>query len=358
MELPKQKAALIRGGYWLLAAVVTFLCVRYILPFLLPFLTGLLIAYLLRPVAGFLCRHSGIRRRSASIVAAVLFYLVLGGLSWLAVGWLSGWMQRAAAAFPGFCRESLVPLLDRLWRHLGGLGRLFLPRGTPRESQQLVDSVAPVLENIAGTISAWFMELAAKAAGGIPAAALSLLFTIISSVLICADYDRVIGFIGRQIPRRMHGTLLETRDFLLGAIGRLVRAYLILMVITFGVLSAGMWLLKIPNFWLIAAVIAVMDLLPVIGSGVVLVPWGTYSLASGQGGTGAGLLVLWAALSILREVLEPKIVGDQIGIHPLVALISMYVGLSAAGLGGLLILPVLCLLARHLQEKGILRLFR
>lgn len=358
MELPKQKAALVRGGYWLLAAVVTYVCIRYILPFLLPFLTGLLIAYLLRPVAGFLCRHSGIRRRSASIVAAVLFYLVLGSLSWLAMGWLSRWAQRAAAAFPQICQDSLVPLLDRLWRHLGGLGRLFLPRGTPQESQQLVDSVAPVLENIAGTISAWFMELAAKAVQGIPAAALALLFTIISSVLVCADYDRVIGFIGRQIPRRMHGTLLETRDFLLGAIGRLARAYLILMVITFGVLAAGMWLLKIPNFWMIAAVIAVMDLLPVIGSGIVLVPWGIYGFASGQSATGVGLLVLWAALSILREVLEPKIVGDQIGLHPLTALISMYVGLSVAGLGGLLVLPILCLLAQYLQEKGILRLFR
>ena len=355
MEVSKQKAILTKACFWLLAAAAIYICLKYLLVFLLPFLLGLLIAWLLRPVAGFLNRHSGLSRRAASIVSAILFYAALGALLWLA-GWgLSLWVGRLRGELPLMIRETILPFLSDTGQRMGVWERRL---GAGAEARQITDALEQALGSLTEEISKWCMLHLGNAVKAIPAFGLALIFTILSSVLICSDYEGVSAFVMRQIPQRWHGALLEVRDFLAGTLWRLVKAYLILMAVTFGILAAGLGLLGVQGFWLIAAVIAVLDLLPVIGSGIVLVPWAGGLLLGGQVFTGVGLLLLWVLLIIVREILEPRLVGRQIGLHPLATLTAMYMGFRLAGFTGLLVAPVACLLLQHLQQQGYIKIYR
>ena len=188
--------------------------------------------------------------------------------------------------------------------------------------------------------------------------ALTLVFTILASVIICVDYTGVTNFVMRQIPERLHTAVLEVRNFLAGTLLKICKAYLILAGISFAVLVAGLWLLGQQNFVTIAAIIAFLDMLPVLGSGMIMIPWAVFLIATGQQYTGLGILLLWVVVTAVHEFLEPRVLGRQIGLHPLATLSAMYLGLKLAGFGGLLVMPVACLLLQHLHEKGYLRLYK
>ena len=129
--------------------------------------------------------------------------------------------------------------------------------------------------------------------------------------------------------------MTHVKEYLVGAFARMVRAYLILLGITFGELAAGAFLFGVPHPATAAAVVALVDLLPVLGTGIVLIPWAAVALLQGEVFLGAGLAVLYGVIALVRNLLEPKILGRQMGLHPLAALVSIYVGGRLFGLLGL-----------------------
>ncbi len=359
MELDRQKNILVKIGYWVLAAVVLYVGVRYLLPFVMPFLWGFLIAWMLRPVVRFICRHSGMGRRGAAIVSATALYLVLGLLCWLAVSYLVMWGEAFFPRLPELYAQRVAPFINEVGQRLGGFVRRLAGKGaTGLEPGKLLMALESALADMVSSASAWSMQVVVEMAKKLPLTMLNILFMLLSSVLICVDYDMVTGFILRQIPPKHKGTVLEMRDFLVSCVWRIIKAYLILMVITFVLLMGGLAVLRVTGFVGISATVAVLDLLPVVGSGLVLIPWGIYALLGGETFRGVGLILVWVLISVVREILEPKIVGDQIGLHPLAALIAMYVGLRFAGFWGLIIAPMVCLLLKYMKDKGIWSCYR
>lgn len=124
------------------------------------------------------------------------------------------------------------------------------------------------------------------------------------------------------------------------------------MLVTFLIVSAGLFLLSIDAPLVLGAVIAVVDALPVFGTGTVLIPWGLWSLLQGDTVLGVGLLILYGLAAATRTSLEPRLVGKQIGLHPLLALLSMYAGFQLFGIAGMILLPLLAILARQLWTYG------
>ena len=187
---------------------------------------------------------------------------------------------------------------------------------------------------------------------------LTILFTLLSSVLITVDYNRVTAFLVRQLPRRAGEALLDSKHFLMGSLGRLIRAYFFIMLITFGELALGLWLLRTEYFLAIAAATAALDILPVLGSGAVLLTWAAVELLKGNLPLAAGLVILWGVITLVRNIIEPKIVGDQLGLHPLATITAMYLGMKLGGFLGLVAGPLVALTVRFLTEGGYLRLYR
>ena len=130
------------------------------------------------------------------------------------------------------------------------------------------------------------------------------------------------------------------------------------MAVTFGILVAGLFLLRVQGAALLATLIALLDALPVLGAGLALVPWALVELILGNYGRGLGLAAIYTVTLTVRNALEPQVVGKQIGLHPLVALISFFVGWRLAGLMGMLLGPILTLILVKLQEWGYSKLWR
>ena len=131
-----------------------------------------------------------------------------------------------------------------------------------------------------------------------------------------------------------------------------IKSYMILMVITFVELSAGFLILGIEYAIGLAALIALIDLLPVLGTGGVLIPWLIINIILGNYGLAISLLVLYVVITVIRNILEPKIIGQQIGVHPLAMLVSMYVGLRLFGFVGVFAMPILLVVIKGFRESG------
>jgi predicted PurR-regulated permease PerM len=192
----------------------------------------------------------------------------------------------------------------------------------------------------------------------LPLFLLTVLFTLMTTLMVSWDYAGVTGFLSRQLPPAAVRLLHRIKAILAGSVLRLAKAYLLLFLLTLAELSLGLWLLGVKEFFVAALAIALLDLLPVVGSGLVLGSWSAIVLAGKRIPFGIGLLVLWVTISLVRALLEPKIVGDQIGLHPLVTLTAMYFGLRTAGVMGMLVFPLLCMVAVRLQADGSLKFYK
>lgn len=345
MTLERIKELLIKAAWGGVVLLAAYLAVRFLLPWLLPFLLGFAIACLLRPAAGFITRHSGMGSRGAAIVSAVVFYALTGGLLWLLCHYLWVGASSFVSYLPELYTGTVQPFLEDLSQLLEGRGF---------RSGSTITMANQALGEVAASASRWGMELLGGVAKKLPVIALTLVFTILSSVLICMDYRKVVERVLRPIPLKWRQLTLDTRDFLAATLGKTLKAYLILMLLTFGELTLGLWILRAPHFLVAAAVIAVLDLLPVLGSGAVLIPWAAYALLTENRFLGWGMLALWAVVSALRQILEPRVLGGQIGLHPLVTLTAMYAGFRMAGFGGMIAAPIVCLLAGFLSRQGVL----
>jgi predicted PurR-regulated permease PerM len=130
------------------------------------------------------------------------------------------------------------------------------------------------------------------------------------------------------------------------------------MGITFCELLGAFWLLGIESAPGMAALTAFVDALPLFGTGIILAPWALGCLLLGQSSRGLGLLIAWIAVSLVRNCIEAKLLGDQIGLHPLASLAAMYVGWQVWSVWGMLLFPVLLVTAQQLNDRGVVRLWR
>ena len=206
------------------------------------------------------------------------------------------------------------------------------------------------LEGLAGSLG-W-------AAASLPDLLLTAVFLLAATVLLICWREQTLTFLRRQLPPRLLEAVLRLLSYLKEALLGWIKAQGILMAVTFGILLAGLFLLRVQGAALLAVLIALMDALPVLGAGLALVPWALAELILGNYGRAAGLAGLYAVILAVRNALEPQVVGKRIGLHPLVSLISFFMGWRLAGLSGMLLGPILALILVKLQEWGYSRLWR
>ena len=356
MEPESQKTFLIRFSYAAVVLLLTLLGAKILFYWLFPFAAGLAIAVLLRPAIRKLSKAALLPRKHAAVMVTTLMYLAILAVLWfLAVntaGLAANVISSAANALPGFM-ERMSPFLTRTHQTV----QTALSRLSPRFSGAAFDFTETVMDQLSG-LSAAAVSWAGKLAASVPSLLFTLTLTVLASFLIAMDYPRVTAFILAQIPEKWQEILFRCRQFLTGQLLRILRGYLIIMFITFCELAAGFWLLKIPEPFQKAALIALLDILPLIGTGGVLIPWAVLELIQGNRFLAIGIGILYAIIAVVRTITEPKIIGDQTGLPPLVTLTAMYVGWKLAGFAGIIGAPLVVLLLCWMQENGILRLWK
>lgn len=355
MEAQRAKNFLLQAGALAAIAALFYVGFRYALPSFLPLCLGGLLAALLHPVAAGLCSRIGCGYRPcALLVAVVALLLLLGGLLWGVGGILLSQGSALFAKLPDFFDESVLPLLDRLqnwWLQVGEHFQVGTQRSAESWSNTTEQALTEAITSLSGMMLSWVGMLVTS----LPTLLLTASFTVISTFMFLLDYRNVTSFIVRILPSATLRPLVESKRFLLGSVRKIVVAYLFIMVVTFGEISLGLWLLRVPYFAVIGFGIALLDMLPFIGSGLVLIPWGLLELLVRQNtALGAGLLILYGIVAVVRFWMEPRIVGGRIGLHPLATLTAMYAGLRLLGFWGFLLAPLLITLFVHLSRKGML----
>ena len=355
---PEQRQRFILNSLFGLT-ILLWVCafVKYFLPATLPFWIGLAVAYLLKPVTLWLCRLLKFRRKNAAFSVMLLFYLLAGSLLWWGLLLLSPQLGDLLEHLPGFYSDSVQPLLHQCALKVNGMLDDFSPRTAKLLVEKSAEFSSSLSSELAG-LSAKVLSSATDMAKKIPFWLTTVAFSVLCSVFISMDYSAVMAFILRQFPEKLRPLLFRCKKFLSDSLFHLLRAYLILLVITFAQLLAGFYLLRIEQPLLWATVLALLDFLPFIGTGLVLIPWGLYHLLGGKTALGAGLLILYAILTVVHNLLEPKLVSSSIGLHPLATLVAMYAGLRFLGFGGLVAAPLLLLLLCYLQKEGCFRFYK
>lgn len=215
------------------------------------------------------------------------------------------------------------------------------------------------MENITGSIGSII-----SVAKNIPSVALAVIIGIISTFLLTKDYRVMTSFIIRQLPENKKHLLSDVKNTFFNTVGKMIRAYAIIMTITFAELFIGLLILKLLGIFksdyilVIALGIAIFDIVPLLGAGGILFPWAAYALLTGNYPLAIGLVLMYIVIYILRQYIEPKIVGNQLGIHPLVTLAGLYIGLKLFGFMGMFIVPICLMTLKALNDAGTIHLWK
>lgn len=337
------------------AGVLIYLFIRFVPGIIMPFFLGWLTSLLIFPLAKKISSRSKMTLKQASVMTTVLFFFFSALGLGLAVKRLT---------------EEVVSLIERLYREPELIAKAY---NTVRGRLQLSDSgklsfidklagvdgmerIAHSLDELISKTASGFVELLTSKIPSLTAGAVTtlpeiLLFIIsflLSAFYFCVDRDKISKFTEGIFPESLRAKipLLKERAGIICS--RYLKAYLLIMLITFGEIFLGLSVLRVSYAFLLAVIIAAIDVLPILGAGAVLIPWAIYSFAISDSRMGIGLLIIFAIVTVVRQIIEPRIVGKSIGLHPLAMLFSVYAGIKLLGFGGLILGPIVALIIKGL----------
>lgn len=374
----KRKEKLINITYFAVIFVLYYLFLKYAFWVTAPFIIAFLVALVLQKPIRVISKKTKIKR---SIVGAVSVFLILCTIVTAIV--LVGY--RLVGEFKGLGSYILAKLHDlpeliksaEAWiiSHLA-----FLPDSI---ENSLADTISGFIDNILLYVEqgkpAEGMELSAdgfdlslittplggllSTARHIPAVLTAALISIIACFFVTCDYDSLTSLIKNNISEEHEKMIIKTKRLFGDVIGKMLKAYATIIFVTFCEITIGLNVLKFIGVYeggyiiAISICTALLDILPVFGTGTVLVPWAVISFFNGQIGLGIGLLVIYGLITVIRQILEPRLVAMNVGLPPIVTLAGMYLGLQLFGVVGLFALPITFVMVKVLNEEGIIRIW-
>lgn len=357
METEKRKTFLINFAYFGVMVLLAVAAVRYALPLMAPFAIAFAIAYFLKRPIRFLHKTLHLPGGLAAMLAVILFYGTVGALlALLSIKAVAG-MIAVIGNLPTMYETHALPFFTDILRNveqvlmsmdpvlvaqLDGLGT------------RMIQSLGDLVSNVSVSV----MSAATGIAAAIPGLFIKLVLLVISTFFIAMDYERLTGFCLRQMSDGAKTVFFQIKEYVVGTLWVCIRSYALIMSITFVELSISLSLVKIEHAFLLAFVIAIFDILPVLGTGGIMIPWTILTAIQGNYPMALTLLVIYLVITVIRNIIEPKIVGSQLGLHPVVTLCSMFVGVQLFGAVGLFGFPIGLSLLRYLNDHGVIHVFR
>lgn len=335
MNIQKKRDFLTNFAYWAIIIAAVYLALEYLVPISVPFILGILVAWLVVWISNKIhCSHKLLR-----IVLTLLIYGIIGLLVTLLVSKGVSLISGVIKWLPEVSEHKILPFATLVYNWCAESIELLDP--TLRSTlNTLLESLLSMLKTLISYISSAAVNLVSSLATGVPNLILSLLAMIFSTVFVVGDYERITAFAREHVPGSVHRILRKIRIYLTDTLFVVIRSYALIMLLTFTELSILFSIFGIQNAFLKAALIAVFDVMPILGTGGIMIPWAVTSLVLGYTGLGLKLLLIYAIVTVVRNYVEPRIVGAQLGLHPIITLVSMFIGLRLFGFWGLFGLPV------------------
>lgn len=381
-EVEKRRKAIINVLYFAMIVAILVLIMRYALSICLPFVIAFIVAAILQRPKRFLVKKTPLKNGAAAGICVLLLIVIFVALVSLigvrifdeikgfasyvgaklqnldeVVNNIESWLVNLVASLPEFIgktlKESVTELFSDIRQYMAG------------ESDKISSAISSGLgDNFSLSWITGPLSGVISTAKQVPTILLSVVISIVACCFMTSEFDEVKAFIVCQFPEGRRKDLSRAKSILRSSLGKMGKAYLLIMLVTFIEVSVGLTILKLLKFYsssyimVIAAVTAIVDILPVLGTGTVLIPWALYSLITGNIGMGIGLIVLYAAITVIRQIIEPKLVAGQLGLSPIVTIAALYFGLKVFGVLGMFVTPILIIMLKLLNDEGIIKLWK
>ena len=362
--IEKRKSFIINFVYAVICIGLFYVFIKYCLGVLSPFIIAFIVAYALqRPIKW---AQKKLHLKSHGIISFLLVLLVvciIFGVLSIAVlilfDELKGFASYLTTQFSSI--DELIVTLENY--AMGVIVRLPQSiRGTVGDYvTNAFDSLGEGQSKIDLSMLSAPLSGAWSVVKSLPSTILSVVVAVVSCFFMASDYDKVKELVLGFFSDSKRKSVVKTKRTATKAIGKLLKAYATIMVITFAEMFLGLFLLKLIGVYdgsyiaIISFVTCIIDIIPVLGTGTVLIPWAVFNLIFGNFGMGVGLLVIYAAITVIRQIIEPKLVANQAGLPAIVTIMAMFIGVRIFGAFGIILLPFTVIILKLLYDEGVFK---
>lgn len=337
----------------LVSLIILLLCI-FLIPrlilFFMPFVIGWVISCIANPLVVFLERKLKIRRKAGTMVVIVCVIAAVIGISY-GLGVIL-WRQ-----ISGFIEEvpSMWASVKQDFDSFGILINQYIGVRAPKFADalnNLGNTIGEMITDLPKGLNFSTFEGMGSMVGNIASVIISIIMCILSAYFFIADREWLGHFINRVMPENITHKYDVFVSSLKQAVGGYFKAQFRIEVWMYMLLLAGLTVLKVRYSILIALLMAFLDFLPFFGTGIVLLPWAVVTVIGGNYLRAAGFLVIWGAGQLFRQLIQPKIMGESIGMEPIPTLFLLFTGYRIAGVGGMLIAVPLGIIVVNMNEAG------
>ena len=365
---------LINIAYWTVIIAIIFLVFKYLINLLMPIFLAFVFAAVVRPISRALSsetkyirdkngkkipvkRRFHMNRNVAGIISALVLFIVVGGLLTLIILRLTDTIIEVVSYAPTFYEQSVLPGITKIYDWVLTIGERYDTSVTDAIEQALpnmISSIGSAVTNLSGKIISGVTGIATK----LPSLLLSSVICLIATVFISIDFDRITLFVVNNLPAKPLRVAINVKNSFLEMIWQFIKSYAIIFCITVSEITIGLMIVGIKNSLLFGILIGIFDALPIVGSGMILLPWALITMLTGKTMRGLGIFIIYVVVVVARQIIEPKIVGKHVGLRPIVTLTCMYAGSKLfGGLVGLFGLPIAAAIIMDLNSNGVFHIF-
>ena len=343
----------------LISLVILLLCI-FLLPrllvFFMPFVIGWIISCIANPPVAFLERKLKIRRKAGTVVVIVCVIAAVTGI-------IYGVGVVLFRQISGFISE-IPTMWAAVQEDFDNLGKV-IGRYVDVTNPSLMDTISSIgvsisdgIKNLTNNLDFSAFEGMGSMVGSIASVIISIIMCMLSAYFFIADREWVSNALEKYMPKSISHKFDVFVNSIKQAVGGYLKAQLRIEVWMYLLLVIGFTLLNVKYAILIALLVAFLDILPFFGTGIVLVPWAVVSVVGGNYIKALGFLVMWGVGQLFRQLIQPKIMGDSIGMEPIPTLFLLFIGYKIAGVGGMLLAVPIGMIVVNMNEAGFFDMLR
>ena len=319
--------------------------------FFSPFVIGYMISLMAYPLVSFLERRIKLKRKFGSALIVILAIVLVLFILYLLISRAALLFRYILALIPGIY-DTAGPELEAFSRSAAAYAR-HLPLWMQKPVEDFLGNLNQHIDSAVEALASPTLETAQILVKSIPAALVSLVITLLSSYIFIVDREKIRNKIHSLIPAH----IARYGEYARRDLKRLIYGYFLaqfrIMFVIMVVMTVGLLLLGVRHAILLALFISLLDFLPIFGTGTVLFPWAIIKLINGDIRYALGLILIYVVTQVIRQIIQPKIVGDSVGMSPMLTLLCLYIGFQLRGLGGMLLAVPVRMVLLKLYEYGI-----
>ena len=367
--IEKKKNFIINIAYIAVVLALFYLFFKYVFGAILPIILAIIVAFILQKPVNFISEKTHLKKGIVSAITVLISFVALFSVIALLVIWLfselKGFIQYLVIRF-----EDLPTFISEIEKMIVSFVSI-LPEKVSTPAVNFIHDKIQSLISEKPSISMPDMDFSFlstpllgvwNTAKQIPTTLVAVVITIITSCFITADFDTFKKLVLGLFREESREKIVRAKKLLLPSLGKYAKAYALIISVTFTELCIGLFVLKLLGIYtggyifIIAGITAIVDIVPVLGTGTIVIPWAVYNLFSGNIPLAIGLFVIYICITVIRQIIEPKLVATQLGIPAFLTITSMFVGSQIFGVIGIFILPLTIVMLKLLNDEGIIHI--